>query len=77
MSAYSLTTVQQAVWLDQSLNPDIPLYNVGCLWRVEREISFPLFKQAIQYVQQQHDALQTALQETPQGVTQRSLPQNP
>ncbi|MGQ8817279.1 amino acid adenylation domain-containing protein [Serratia sp. NA_13] len=75
MSAYSLTTVQQAVWLDQSLNPDIPLYNVGCLWRVEREISFPLFKQAIQYVQQQHDALQTALQETPQGVTQRSLPQ--
>jgi amino acid adenylation domain-containing protein len=75
VSAYSLTTVQQAVWLDQSLNPDIPLYNVGCLWRVEREISFPLFKQAIQYVQQQHDALQTALQETPQGVTQRSLPQ--
>ena len=58
MSAYSLTTVQQAVWLDQSLNPDIPLYNVGCLWRVEREISFPLFKQAIQYVQQQHNALQ-------------------
>ncbi|WP_346826355.1 non-ribosomal peptide synthetase [Serratia inhibens] len=71
MSAYSLTTVQQAVWLDQTLNPDIPLYNVGCLWRVEREISLPLFTEAIQHIQQQHDALQTTLEETPQGVIQR------
>lgn len=72
MSAYSLTTVQQAVWLDQSLNPDIPLYNVGCLWRVEREISLPLFQEAIRQIQQQHDALQTTLKETPQGVTQET-----
>ncbi|MFJ7500098.1 amino acid adenylation domain-containing protein [Serratia grimesii] len=75
MSAYSLTTVQQAVWLDQTLNPDIPMYNVGCLWRVDKEISFPLFKEAIQYIQQQHDALQTALKETPQGVIQHPLSQ--
>lgn len=75
MSAYSLTTVQQAVWLDQTLNPDIPLYNVGCLWRVEREISFPLFKEAIQQVQQRHDALQTTLKETPQGIIQQPLSQ--
>lgn len=72
MSAYSLTTVQQAVWLDQSLNPDIPLYNVGCLWRVEREISLPLFQEAIRQIQQQHDALQTTLKETPQGITQET-----
>lgn len=70
MSAYSLSTVQQAVWLDQSLNPDIPLYNVGCLWRVEREISLPLFQEAIRQIQQQHDALQTTLKETPQGIIQ-------
>ncbi|HIE0706730.1 TPA: amino acid adenylation domain-containing protein [Serratia marcescens] len=72
MSAYSLTTVQQAVWLDQSLNPDIPLYNIGCLWRVEREISLPLFQEAIRQIQQQHDALQTTLKETPQGITQET-----
>ncbi|CAI1955221.1 non-ribosomal peptide synthetase [Serratia plymuthica] len=73
MSAYSLTTVQQAVWLDQSLNPEIPLYNVGCLWHVEREISLPLFKEAIRQIQQQHDALQTTLKEAPQGVIQEPL----
>ncbi|KOC87586.1 non-ribosomal peptide synthetase [Winslowiella iniecta] len=70
MSVYPLTTVQQAVWIDQLLTPDIPCYNIGGVWQIHHHVELKLFQQAIAEIMQQHDALKFILSETEQGIVQ-------
>ncbi|QUG77202.1 amino acid adenylation domain-containing protein [Erwinia sp. E602] len=74
MSNYPLTSVQQAVWLDQLLTPETPCYNVGTLWRIERDIDIQLFNKAINQTLAEHDALRTRLEESESGIVQTTVP---
>ena len=73
MAIYPLTSVQQAVWLDQLLTPSTPCYNVGALWRIERDIDIPLLNRAIKEIFSQHDALKLTLEDSEQGVIQTTV----
>ncbi|WP_067709164.1 non-ribosomal peptide synthetase [Erwinia sp. ErVv1] len=70
MSYYPLTSVQQAVWLDQLLTSDTPCYNIGARWLIEGKLDIPLLCKAIMEVAEQHDALQITLKESESDVTQ-------
>jgi len=70
VTIYPLTSVQQAVWLDQLLTPSTPCYNVGALWRIERDIDIALLNKAIKETLIQHDALKLTLKESQTGVIQ-------
>jgi len=70
MSVYPLTTVQQAVWIDQLLTPATPCYNIGCVWQIPHQVELKLFQQAIAEIMQQHDVLKFILSETEQGTVQ-------
>ncbi|MBV4368978.1 amino acid adenylation domain-containing protein [Erwinia phyllosphaerae] len=73
MSVFSLTTVQQAVWLDQQLMPDTPCYNIGALWHIDKSLDIALFHQAIRHVMRQHDALNIVLNENENGINQTTV----
>lgn len=73
MAIYPLTSVQQAVWLDQLLTPSTPCYNVGALWRIEREVDITLLNQAINETLAQHDALKLTLKESEGGIIQTTV----
>lgn len=73
MAIYPLTSVQQAVWLDQLLTPSTPCYNVGALWRIEREVDITLLNQAINGTLAQHDALKLTLKESEGGIIQTTV----
>ena len=70
MSVYPLTTVQQAVWIDQLLTPDTPCYNIGGVWEIHHQVEIKIFQQAIAEIMQQHDTLKFILSETEQGIVQ-------
>ncbi|MEI2266155.1 non-ribosomal peptide synthetase [Erwinia sp. CGal63] len=73
MAIFPLTTVQQAVWLDQLLTPEAPCYNVGALWRLDTTLNFALLHKAIRQIMPQHDALNLVLRENEQGVNQTTV----
>ncbi|WP_455817542.1 non-ribosomal peptide synthetase [Pseudomonas cerasi] len=73
MAIYPLTSVQQAVYFDQLLTPSTPCYNVGALWRIEREIDIPLLNKAINETLAQHDALKLTLRESDNGIIQTTV----
>ncbi|HSR97320.1 MAG TPA: condensation domain-containing protein, partial [Kofleriaceae bacterium] len=52
-----LTSVQQAVWLDQILAPDVPTYNLALAWRIDGPLDEAVLAAAIEDVTQANDAL--------------------
>lgn len=73
MAIFPLTTVQQAVWLDQLLTPEAPCYNVGALWRFDMTLNIALLHEAVRQIMPQHDALNIILQEDEQGINQTTV----
>lgn len=71
MSEYPLTTVQQAVWIDQQLTPETPCYNIGVVWHIHQHFDLALFQQALNEIIQQYDAFSIILSETESGVIQQ------
>src|SRR4030088_1743452 len=68
---YSLSFSQREVWLNQVMNADAPLYNIGGHIEILGAIDSKLFESACNLVVQKHDALRTILV---QGAGEDSLP---
>lgn len=56
---YALSSVQREIWFNQTLHPDMPLYNIGGYFQIDGLIDHTLFAQAIEQVVQENDALRT------------------
>jgi amino acid adenylation domain len=52
-----LSSLQNAIWLDQLRNPDIPHYNIGALARLNGPFDLAIFKKAIAVVTGNQEAL--------------------
>jgi amino acid adenylation domain-containing protein len=71
---HDLASVQQAVWLDQILAPDVPSYNLGLAWRIDGALDEALLASAIDEVAQANDALRLVLDDQAGAPVQRILP---
>ena len=71
---HDLSSVQQAVWLDQILAPDVPSYNLGLAWRIDGELDEAMLASAIEDVAAAHDALRLVLGEHAGAAFQRVVP---
>ncbi|SFH02542.1 amino acid adenylation domain-containing protein [Duganella sp. CF458] len=71
--AHPLTSVQQAVWLDQALHAASPIYNVGIAWRIDGAFDPELFGRALADVAARHDALRMVLSDDGGSASQRFL----
>src|ERR1044071_4325759 len=60
---HDLTSVQQAIWLDQLLAPDVPSYNIGIAWRIDGDLDEARYEAAIDEVTRSHDALRLVMGE--------------
>ena len=58
---YSLTSAQQAIWLDQLLHRSLPLYNIGGAISFNHAMDPSRFNQAVNQLIQQHDNLRLQL----------------
>ncbi|PHM37254.1 Amino acid adenylation [Xenorhabdus mauleonii] len=58
---FSLSSTQQAVWLDQILRPNNPCYNIGSVIQFEGELDEALLVRAFEIVVGRHDALRLKL----------------
>ncbi|MYM28287.1 amino acid adenylation domain-containing protein [Duganella sp. CY15W] len=67
---YPLSSPQHAVWLDQSLAPDLPSYNIGIVVQVDGSLDFDCFEAAIEHVVQTSDALRIVLEPGEDGCQQ-------
>ncbi len=65
----NLTHSQMVIWLGQKLLPDIPLYNMAFLFRVDGAIDAEIFKCAFAQLVAESDSLRTTFKE------ERSVPQ--
>ncbi|WP_259678844.1 non-ribosomal peptide synthetase, partial [Lonsdalea populi] len=59
-----LSSTQQVVWLDQTLNPDSSNYNIGIQLRIDGHLDEALFTQAFDMLVSRHDALRLQLVHT-------------
>ncbi|NUT84322.1 amino acid adenylation domain-containing protein, partial [Pseudomonas brassicacearum] len=58
---YPLTAAQRDIWLEQMVQGDSPLYNIGGYLHIEGVVDAERFQQAIDLLVQKHDALRTVL----------------
>ena len=56
-----LSNIQKDIWLNQTMHPYIPLYNIGGYMDIPTTIDVPLFERAIRHVVRLSDALCTQL----------------
>jgi amino acid adenylation domain-containing protein len=68
---HPLSSPQQAVWLDQSLAPDLPCYNIGVATRLDGTSDPDRLEAAIRSVAGRHQALRTVLERNAGGAVQR------
>ncbi|MBX9403188.1 amino acid adenylation domain-containing protein [Lysobacter sp. BMK333-48F3] len=68
---HPLSSPQHAVWLDQSLAPDLPCYNIGTAVLFEGPADPDRFEAAVRQVAQRHAALRIVLERSGDGVRQR------
>ncbi|TFW31228.1 non-ribosomal peptide synthetase [Duganella callida] len=68
-----LSSVQQVIWLDQALHPELPLYNIGMAWHIRGQVRADVLQQAIHQVALANDALRLALREE-QGIALQYFP---
>ncbi|QDQ25470.1 amino acid adenylation domain-containing protein [Chitinimonas arctica] len=59
---FPLSSVQQVIWLDQVLQPQLPNYNVGVTLAIAGELDVERLSQAVAATAAAHDALRLVLQ---------------
>ncbi|MBD8452082.1 condensation domain-containing protein, partial [Serratia rubidaea] len=69
-----LTSVQQAVWSEQILNPELPFYNIGLFFQIDGEFDAARLAVAINQVANRHDALRTMITRRGNTPVQYTLP---
>ncbi len=62
-SNFPLSNAQRDIWVDQVLNKNIPLYNIGGYVKIEGSIDVGLFERAVNLLVEKHDALRLVLDE--------------
>ncbi|RSZ55127.1 amino acid adenylation domain-containing protein, partial [Massilia atriviolacea] len=72
-TALPLSSVQQLVFLDQLLHPDLPIYNIGMAWHIAGPVDPLLLAQAINSVANGNDALRLLFSEENGLARQRIL----
>ncbi|MEM4990087.1 amino acid adenylation domain-containing protein [Collimonas sp. H4R21] len=73
-SVHPLSSVQQVVWLDQMLNPDIPYYNIGLAVQIDAAVDPLVLQQAIRYFAVENDAARLVLVKAGGMAQQQVLP---
>ncbi|MFE8647276.1 AMP-binding protein, partial [Sphingomonas sp. NCPPB 2930] len=71
---YPLASVQQAIWFDQMLHPDLPCYNIGAIWQLDGALDPALLETCIQEVVHAHDGLRLQLHRTAGSAVQQVMP---
>src|SRR6266516_4871779 len=61
ITTYPLSSVQQAVWLDQTVNRTVANYNIGIAVQLDGEFDVPSFETAMALVADRNDALRLVL----------------
>ncbi len=62
-SHFPLSSAQRDIWVDQVLNKNIPLYNIGGYVKIEGPVDVGLFERAVNLLVEKHDALRLVLDE--------------
>ncbi|WP_211470774.1 non-ribosomal peptide synthetase, partial [Collimonas humicola] len=73
-AVHELSSVQQVVWLDQMLNPDIPYYNIGLAVQIDAAVDPLLLQQAIRDFAMANDASRLTLVKAGGVAQQQVLP---
>ncbi|MFE8645991.1 condensation domain-containing protein, partial [Sphingomonas sp. NCPPB 2930] len=73
-ATHPLASVQQVIWFDQMLHPDIPCYNIGTTWQLDGELDPALLEAAIRDVAHAHDALRLRLHRDAGLAVQQIMP---
>ncbi|WP_069470758.1 non-ribosomal peptide synthetase [Candidatus Marithrix sp. Canyon 246] len=73
LNQYPLSSTQKEIWLDQSLSPNIPLYNIGGYLHISGAIDIKLFEQSLNQLIQEYDALRIKLQHSSEGFVVQSI----
>ena len=60
---YSLTSVQQVIWLDQILTPESPCYSLGAILEIDGGFDRGVLESVFNEVANAHDALRLVLRE--------------
>ena len=71
---HSLASVQQVIWVDQMLNPDVPRYNIGVDWQIDGDLDQGHLEAAINEVANANDSLRMVLHAEAGVPSQRVLP---
>ncbi len=58
---YPLSSPQREIWFDQMLQPETPLYNIGCYTHIKGPVDPALFESAVKLLTQSYDAFRTRL----------------
>jgi len=69
LPSHPLTGPQRDIWIEQSIHPDVPLYNIGGYLSIDGPLDVQRFEQTVQMLVQRHDNLRTLLI-APQGPGQ-------
>lgn len=69
---FPLSTAQKAIWFDQALYPNIPLYNIGLVVTLDGEIDLALLEESIRIASNKNDALRIFISEV-DGVPVQSM----
>lgn len=69
----NLTKNQYLIWLEQKLNPDVPMYNMFMTFAITGEIQLVHFRKAFQALVDQSDALRMVVEEVDNIPQQRII----
>ncbi len=76
LTQYPLSSTQKEIWLDQSLSPNIPLYNIGGYLHISGAIDIQLCEQSLNQLIQENDALRIKLQQSSEGFVVQTIEEN-
>jgi amino acid adenylation domain-containing protein len=73
LNQYPLSSSQKEIWFDQSLSPNIPLYNIGGYLHISGAIDIKVFEQSLNQLIQEYDALRIQLQQSSEGFVVQTI----
>jgi amino acid adenylation domain-containing protein len=73
LNQYPLSSTQKEIWFEQLLSPNLPIYNIGGYLRISAAIDISIFKQAINQLIQECDALRIKLQQSSESFVVQTI----
>ena len=75
ITEYPLTSYQRDIWIQQSLYPLRPFYNIGCYSEIKGKIDYTTFSKALNTVIKENDAMRIIIVERDGEPYQKFLPE--